>query len=108
MQDGQVKATITADNADTLALLKNDSHQLTQSLQNAGFDTDSNSLNFQMRGEQQNSAFAGQQSDQSNGGQGSNSGSGRPAYTTDSDIDEQVEVATSGTSGSDSGLDIRV
>lgn len=109
MQDGQVRATISANNADTLALLKGDSHQLVQSLQNAGFNTDSNSLNFQMRGEQQqNSAFAGQQSDQGASRQSSDSGSGSRNYTTDSDIDEQVGIATSGSAGAASGLDISV
>jgi len=112
MQDGQVKATISADNPQTLALLKNDAHQLTQSLQNAGFNTDSNSLSFQMRGEQQSSggAFAQQQSGQggSGSGQGSNSGSTPSPYTTDSEIDEQVLAATSGSGSLLSGLDIKV
>jgi flagellar hook-length control protein FliK len=108
LQDGQVKATISADNADTLALLKNDSHQLTQQLQNAGFNTDSNSLSFQMRGEQQqNSGLAGQQQGQSNS-QSSNSGSNASAYTTDSDIDEQVLTATAKGASSAGGLDISV
>jgi flagellar hook-length control protein FliK len=109
LQDGQVKATISADNPDTLALLKNDSHQLVQSLQDAGFNTDSNSLNFQMRGDQQSagSAFA-QQQDQGSGSQSSDSGSNASAYTSDSDIDEQVMAATAGTVSSDSGLDISV
>ena len=109
LQDGQVKATISADNPDTLALLKNDSHQLTQSLQNAGFNTDSNSLNFQLRGEQQqNSAFAQQQQGQGSGQNGSSSGSNGPAYTTDSDIDEQVATATANTASGNGGLDISV
>jgi flagellar hook-length control protein FliK len=114
MQDGQVKATITADNPQTLALLKNDAHQLTQSLQNAGFNTDSESLNFQMRGEQQSAgnAFAQQQSGQggsSSGDQnGSDSGSTTSPYTTDSEIDEQVLAATSGSGSNLSGLDINV
>jgi flagellar hook-length control protein FliK len=114
MQDGQVKATITADNPQTLALLKNDAHQLTQSLQNAGFDTDSNSLNFQMRSDQQSqgSAFAQQQADQGGSGakgeNGSDSGSNSSPYTTDSEIDEQVLAATSGGGDALSGLDIKV
>jgi flagellar hook-length control protein FliK len=105
MQDGQVKATITADNPQTLALLKNDAHQLTQSLQNAGFDTDSSSLSFQMRDGQQSSGstFAGQQQ-----GQNSSSGSTGSSYATESDIDEQLPAATAQTAASDSGLDIKV
>jgi flagellar hook-length control protein FliK len=112
MQDGQVKATISADNPQTLALLKNDAHQLTQSLQTAGFNTDSNSLSFQMRGEQQSSggAFAQQQSGHGSSGQGSgsNSGSNPSPYTTDSEIDQQVLAATSGSGSLLSGLDIKV
>jgi flagellar hook-length control protein FliK len=112
MQDGQVKATISADNPQTLALLKNDAHQLTQSLQNAGFNTDSNSLNFQMRGEQQASsggAFAQQQDGTGqNGSNSSDSGSSDSPYTTDSEIDEQVLAATGGTGAAVSGLDIKV
>ena len=107
MQDGQVKATISADNPDTLALLKNDSHQLTQQLQNAGFNTDSNSLNFQLRGEgQQGGAFA-QQQGQDNG-QSSNSGSSNSPYTTDSEVDEQVLAATANGAAANGGLDISV
>ena len=113
MQDGQVKATITADNPQTLALLKNDAHQLTQSLQDAGFNTDRDSLNFQMRGDQQSSgsAFAQQQQGQGSGsgaGNSSDSGSNATPYTTDSEIDEQVLAATAGNGASASGLDINV
>ena len=108
MQDGQVKATISADNPDTLALLKNDSHQLTQSLQSAGFNTDSNSLNFQLRGEQQNAGNAFAQQQGQGGGQSGHSGSPPSAYTADSDIDDQVTAATSSTLSSNNGLDISV
>ncbi len=107
MQDGQVKATISADNPETLALLKTDQHQLTQSLQNAGFNTDSNSLNFQLRGEQQQSNGFAQQQGQGSG-QGSNSGSNSSGYTTDSDIDDQVQTATANGASSKGGLDISV
>jgi flagellar hook-length control protein FliK len=53
MQNGQVKATVTADRPETLQLLKNDASVLQQSLNSAGLSTDANSLSFQLRGEQQ-------------------------------------------------------
>jgi flagellar hook-length control protein FliK len=60
LQDGQVKAIITADRADTLTLLKNDAPSLQQGLQDAGLQTDSNALSFQLRGEQQQRQQSGQ------------------------------------------------
>jgi flagellar hook-length control protein FliK len=106
MQDGQVKATITASSAETLQMLKDDSHQLTQSLQNAGFNTDANSLSFQLRGDQQsNSAFAQQQ--QNNGGS-SPSNTSNGISTIDAPTDEQIASATSAARNAAGGLDIKV
>ena len=53
MQNGQVKATVTADRPETLQMLKSDSSGLQQSLNNAGLNADANSLSFQLRGEEQ-------------------------------------------------------
>ena len=108
MQDGQVKATITADNPDTLSLLKGDAHQLVQSLQDAGFNTDSNSLNFEMRGEQQQNGALAQQQQGQGSGQSSNSGSNSGHYTSDSVEDEQPTTAPLSDGSSASGLDISV
>ncbi|MHA1597317.1 MAG: flagellar hook-length control protein FliK [Alphaproteobacteria bacterium] len=50
--DGRVLAVVTADNKATLDLLKQDSKGLEQALQDAGLQTDSDSLSFQMREQQ--------------------------------------------------------
>ena len=56
LQDGQVKATVTADRPETLQLLKNDSSSLQQSLRDAGLNADAGSLSFNLRGDQQRQA----------------------------------------------------
>jgi flagellar hook-length control protein FliK len=53
--DGRVAAVITADRADTLDLLQRDARILQNSLQGAGLQADSNSLSFELKG--QNHAF---------------------------------------------------
>lgn len=50
-----VSAMITADNQDTLDLLKQDSRQLEKMLSNAGLQTDQQSLSFSLRDQNQNS-----------------------------------------------------
>jgi len=47
-QDGRILAIISADNQSSLDLLKQDSRQLEQALQDAGFETNSDSLNFSL------------------------------------------------------------
>ncbi len=76
MQNGQVKATITADRPETLQLLKNDAAGLQQSLQDAGLHADSNSLSFELRGEQRQQ--------QQTAGDGS-AGRGRPGFDAEGD-----------------------
>ncbi len=49
--DGRVTAVITAERPDTLDLLQRDSRALERALQEAGLKTDSNSLQFNLRGE---------------------------------------------------------
>lgn len=53
--DGRVAAVISADRSDTLDLLQRDARILQNSLQNAGLQADSNSLSFELKG--QNQAF---------------------------------------------------
>jgi len=48
-QSGQVAATITVDRPETLELLRNDSKSLEQALADAGLDTDSDDLSFNLR-----------------------------------------------------------
>jgi hypothetical protein len=52
--EGQLSAHIVADRPETLEALKRDSSQLERSLADAGFKTDQGSLQFSLRGEQQN------------------------------------------------------
>lgn len=52
-KDGSVSGVVTADNKDTLAMLKNDSRTLEKALSDAGFKTDAGSLTFNLRGESQ-------------------------------------------------------
>jgi len=51
--DGKTGVTVTADNKDTLSLLQRDSSGLSRALQDAGLQTDSGSLSFNLRGGQQ-------------------------------------------------------
>lgn len=50
-KDGLVQATITADNQSTLNFLQKDQSTLERAFQQAGLQTDSNSLNFNLRGD---------------------------------------------------------
>jgi flagellar hook-length control protein FliK len=59
VQDGQVKATVTADRPETLQLLKNEAPSLQQSLSNAGLEANAGSLSFQLRSDQQRQANQG-------------------------------------------------
>ena len=49
--DGRLVGTVTADNRETLDLLKSDARDLERALQDAGLKADSNSLNFNLRGQ---------------------------------------------------------
>jgi flagellar hook-length control protein FliK len=53
VQDGQAKATVTADRPDTLQMLKSDQAGLQQALKDAGLNTNDNSISFYLRGDQQ-------------------------------------------------------
>jgi len=50
-KDGAVTASISADRADTLAMLRSDSRTLQQALQDAGLSTTSGSLDFSLSGQ---------------------------------------------------------
>ncbi|MBY0428378.1 MAG: flagellar hook-length control protein FliK [Alphaproteobacteria bacterium] len=64
-KDGTVQATVTADNQQTFDMLQKDSRSLERALQQAGLQTDSGSLSFNLRGDGQNTA---QQQAQQNSG----------------------------------------
>jgi flagellar hook-length control protein FliK len=99
VQDGSVKATITADRADTLAVLKSDQQGLVQSLQDAGLNADSNSLSFFLRGEQQQRQFA----------QGQRQGRGQSGGGADEDPLLAVSAASGAAQSAGAGnLDISV
>ena len=65
-QQGLVNATITADRPQTLELLQRDSRSLERALQDAGLQTDSGSLSFNLRGE--NGQGSNPQNNQGDGG----------------------------------------
>jgi flagellar hook-length control protein FliK len=50
-QDGQIRAAITAEKPQTLELLQRDSRDLEKALQDAGLQTGSNGLSFNLRGQ---------------------------------------------------------
>ncbi len=50
--DGRVMAVVTADNKDTLDLLRRDSGDLQKALENAGMQMDSGDMTFNLRGEE--------------------------------------------------------
>mgnify|MGYP003385762269 CR=1 FL=1 len=64
-KDGTVQATVTADNQQTFDMLQRDSRSLERALQQAGLQTDSGSLSFNLRGDGQNQAQ--NQAQQNNG-----------------------------------------
>ena len=104
-QQGVVNATITADRPQTLELLQRDSHHLEKALQDAGLQTDSGSLNFNLRGE------TGQGSNQQ-GYQGDGNRSGRPppelaARATDSPTPD-VAVVTRRYQVATGRIDVRI
>lgn len=71
--DGGVRGLVTVDKPETLQLLQRDARQLEQALQDAGFKTGGDSLDFQMRGggtdgRQQNAGNGNGSSSDGNGG----------------------------------------
>ena len=68
-RDGQVRALVMAERPETLDALQRDSRQLERALQDAGLKTDSNSLEFDLKGRDGQNAQAFAKRDE-NGGQG--------------------------------------
>jgi flagellar hook-length control protein FliK len=100
--DGTLRAVISAERADTLDLLQRDARGLERALQDAGVKTDSGSLNFNLRGQNQ-----GQ--DQQAGGDGA---PGRPGLDSDTLAadggDPAAQQLQQPRSSHDGALDIRV
>ncbi|UUX50506.1 flagellar hook-length control protein FliK [Nisaea acidiphila] len=86
--DGGVRGIVTVEKPETLSLLQRDARQLEQALQDAGFKTGGDSLEFQMRGGDTNGRqqFAGD-------GNGSLSNAGGDLAADE----EQLGTATAGT-----------
>ncbi len=104
--DGQVAATVTADNKDTLSLLQKDASGLTKALADAGLKADTGSLSFNLRGEQQQQ----QQASGNDGGQGRTSGRqrGLGGLNAVGDVGMAAAVAQNRPSSGRSGVDISV
>ncbi|MDR3514860.1 MAG: flagellar hook-length control protein FliK [Azospirillaceae bacterium] len=105
--NGSVQASVTASNPETLQMLKHDSHILEQSLQNAGLQTDGNSLSFDL---QQGGGFS-QGNSAGDGGSGRQTSGYRQAAaslsaTTDAFAAATTTATRSATLGS-GRLDIR-
>jgi len=78
--DGKTNVTVTADNKSTLDLLRQDSQGLTRALNDAGLSTNSGSLNFNLRGGQQQN--------------GTGSRGNSPYKIAQIDTDDEVPVQT--------------
>ncbi len=98
--DGRVTATVTADRPETLAQLQRDASSLDRALQQAGLDTDSGGMNFNLRNGGQNSANAGNGNGNGNALPGDDAGE-QPAEL----VQNGDEVALT---GGDRGVDIRI
>ncbi|WP_142848912.1 flagellar hook-length control protein FliK [Telmatospirillum sp. J64-1] len=96
LSEGRIQAVVTADQRDTLELLQRDSRGLEQALKDAGLQTDSNSLNFQLRGQ---------------GGRGQSTASGHNDGKGDAQGNAEESVASqqpAPAKSSRGGLDIQV
>jgi flagellar hook-length control protein FliK len=83
-KDGAVTASISADRADTLAMLRSDARTLQQALQDAGLSTSSGSLDFSLSGQRRDG-----------GAWGSGYAGTRQAQFEDSSTDQHQADATS-------------
>jgi len=81
--DGRIMAVVTADNKDTLDLLKRDSGDLQRALENAGMQLDSGDLSFNLRGDES------QYAEQQNNTRGQNG----PIGKADKDEDDLLDAA---------------
>jgi flagellar hook-length control protein FliK len=105
-RDGQVTTHVTADRADTLALLQNQQPQLEQALNQAGLKTADDGLQFSLRDQTlsgQNQSFTGQ-----NNGSGSQAGANAQVVIPDADLTPSAATQIYARAGLGSGLDIRI
>jgi len=98
--DGTIRAIVTTDRSDTFDLLQRDSRGLERALQDAGLKTDSGSLNFNLRGGENNGPNGGQSD--TGGTAQANMNSDRTANPPPADLDVPISVVSS------HALDIRV
>jgi len=78
--DGRAAAVVTADNKDTLELLRRDASELQRALSDAGLNLDQNDLEFNLKGQEQQTA--------DNNSQGSGNG---PDGLVDTDGDVEID-----------------
>lgn len=98
--DGRVSAMVAVERAQTLELLQRDSRGLERALQEAGLQTDSNSLNFSLRGEGNPFGNDGR-------GDGKGTGAGRRGRGTDGSGDDDSDAAVYTATLGNGRLDIR-
>ena len=96
-QDGRVMAVVTADNKDTLDLLRRDSGDLQKALENAGMQMDSGDMTFNLRGEE---------NQMDSQGNGSSDGKNEEDGMTDADLDNLI-LAQDTDVISDARVDVR-
>ena len=84
--DGKMTAVITADKPETLDLLRNDARTLVQSLNDAGLQTDANSLSFNLKGQDGNA-------DQKSAGQSDGNDKGEGGFSLDGELPDAPEEA---------------
>jgi flagellar hook-length control protein FliK len=99
-RNGQVTSHLTVEKPETLSMLRQDAPQLQRALDDAGFKTGTDGLQFSLR-------------DQSSSGQNSGNENGRNAQRLVISDEDTVPAAVAGrtygrTLGSSSGVDIRV
>ena len=105
MLDGRVTAQVVAESREALEILRADSKGLEKALNEAGLKTDSDSLNFSMRGEDGSGAMA-----RDGGRPGGTNPYGRPGRPGDlpEDLLRDLEGDRSRLAAERGGLDIRV
>lgn len=96
--DGRIMAVISADNADSLDLLQQDSKMLEQALKDAGFDTNSDSLKFSLN----------QHQEQENAFGGANGENDSDLANEDEDLAPAMNIAAATSGLGNSNLDIQV
>jgi flagellar hook-length control protein FliK len=97
-QNGQVTSHLTVEKPETLSMLRQDAPQLQQALNDAGLKTGSGGLQFSLR----------DQSSGQNGGNNSNPNAQRLIVTDEDAVPASVAGRYGRSTGSSSGVDIRV